>query len=87
MFISELIKVVHYCGEAFARVFLMTGNDDVSCQSIVIVMGRAHRCALFGAEFVDFGRGNQVKKLIDDFHCQSGVVDFEIERFDWERGG
>ena len=41
-------------------------------------MNRGHGCALFGREFVDFGCGNAVIQLVDDFHRECRVIDLDF---------
>ena len=57
----------------------MVGDNDSSGQYIVIGVNRRHRSTLFGTQFVDFGGRNGVIELVNHFHSQSRIIDFNAD--------
>jgi hypothetical protein len=56
----------------------MIGDCDMTGERSVVGMCGRHRGTLLGGELVNLGCGNLVIKLIDDFHSERGIVDFDV---------
>lgn len=79
--IHEIEELFHDCVKRTARVLVVVRDDDAGGEDPVVGVLGAQGGALLGGELVDFGRGNTVVQLVDDFHRQTGEIDINARLF------
>lgn len=76
--VCMVVELLHNVGKRGGSVAVVVGDDNTSGESVVVGMCGCKGGTLFGGEFIYFSGGNIIVELVDDFYCESGVVNFEI---------